>query len=331
MAFELRLTFLGLTALVPNKKVSDTKEAEEWLVVMPDLKAGKRLPLKEKQSVSIAPHQAVLSVNAQAIRPGTTKDVRLRFRDPKKASKDEQSELLFELNREVLKIGSGTQGLQVLSNNPLDDIPKTPDQRKDLKWVPPIDKCHDEGVPFKSSLIDPVTLRPDGSLACVVRLDRGLLEVNDVYQGNDKLPVHYEFRKASAKQGDARLRQALAKGFRLGVNVGGDTARLILTDHKGNDRQIVVGPVAGASLVEVKVFNQEMEAILGFGADSGNTDPVDPELPPLGDTDFAVFYWLSPIWDTLTIDDLVLPYLASGGGGGSPKPCEPPVFPGIEG
>jgi hypothetical protein len=341
MAFELRLTFSGLTALVPNKKASDPKPAQEYLVVMPDLKAGKRLVLKDKQSVSVAPHQALLLVNAQAIRPGTTKDVRLRFRDPQKTSDDKNSELLYELDRELLEIGSGAaQKLEVRSQNLPGEVPEIPDQYHDIKWVPPIDKCHDDGVPLKKNLFDPQTLRPQGALACVVRLDRGKLEVNDVYQGqNEKKqlkPVHYEFRKAVPKPDSVRLRQALAKGFRLRVNVGDDSAQLLLTDHKGNPKKIIVGPykdcpmVDGVPLIEVKIFNQEMEEVFGF-VNPSNIAPFDPNLPPLGDTDFAIFYWLSPVWDTLTIDDLVLPYLASEGGGGSPKPCEPPIFPGTEG
>jgi hypothetical protein len=111
-----------------------------------------------------------------------------------------------------------------------------------------------------------------------------------------------------------------------------ETASLILTDHLGNETSLVVGAYPGCGvnennepLVEVKIFNEELEEILGLGTASKTPDPTK------GDTDFVIFYKLSPAWATLDISDLVLPYLDSKGGGGSSKPCEPPQYPGMGG
>jgi hypothetical protein len=334
MAFELRLTFSGLTALVPNKKVSDPKPAKEWLVAMPALQEGSPLKLGKK-SFPIVPHQPVVVVNAKAKKQGTTKQERLRFKDTRSSSSDEY--IIFQLDREVLEIDPGTHsegpGLQVRSNNPTNQaLLQNPDHhRHDIKWVPSINACHNKGVSFKKSLINSVTLRPSATLAGVVRLNQGQLEVNEVFRGNDAAkPAFYEFRKITSPPGKFRFRQALAKGFRLRVNVAGNTAGLTLKDDSGNPKRLIVGPYDDVSVVEVKIFNQELEEILGFGA--GPTAHVDPSLVGKGDTDFAIFYALSPIWNTLDANpnDLVLPYLADSGGGGSAKPCEPPVFPGIE-
>jgi hypothetical protein len=336
MAFELRLTFSGLTALVPNRKVSDPNPAKEWLVAMPALEKGR--PIKRgNKSFSIPPHQAVMVMNVQAKKAGTTKRERLWFRD----AAAENS--LFQLNREVLEIDPGTHsggpGLRVRSNNPTDqDLAQNPDHQHDIKWVVPINDCHNNGVPFKSGLINPTTLRPSNSLAGVVRLDQGRLESREVFRGNlAAQPSFYQFRKISSPPGTFRFRQPLAKGFRLRVSVAGDTAGLTLTDNSGNRKRLVVGPYPGCpveegvAIVEVKIFNQELEDIMGFGPNPN--DPVDASLVRQGDTDFVIFYSLSPLWGTFNTNpnDLVLPYLEDEGGGGSAKPCEPPVFPGMEG
>lgn len=353
MALELRLTFSGLTALVPRKEASDPNPAQEWLVVMPALKGGDHLQLpKGGQEFSIAPHQALLMANAQAVRlrenEGTTKPIRLQLRDPKSAPNDEQSDLLFEINREVLEIGSGLKGLQVKSGTVAKETPnlQAPDQLHDIKWVPPINACLTTGVPLNRNLFDPNSLRPSSSLAGVVRLDRGVLETIGVHEGLNKAkqvaPVPYEFRRITSKgapKGEPEvkppLRQALAKGFRLRVRVQEEEASLILTDHLGNETRLVVGAYKGCPvnedgepIVEVKVFNQELEDILGFATAPQTSDEAKVDT---GDTDFVIFYKLSPVWKTPNIKDLVIPYNASNGGGGSNKPCEPPQFPGIGG
>jgi hypothetical protein len=332
MAFELRLTFSGLTALLPRKEAGKKDPATEWLVVMPALRKGELLKLeKGKREFSIAPHQAVLLANARAVREeSTTKLVRLRIRDPRTEPDDKQSDLLFQLDREVVKIATGAPGLQVRSSAPPAlEIPDVgnPDQLHDIKWVPPIDECNDGGVPFDRSLFDPEKLTPDKRLAAVVLLDRGRLETTDVHRGSKNKPVPYEFRKTSP-EGPLRFRQALSTEFRLRVRVDGDEARLELTDHGGNKKQLVVKPYLGCPTnednepyVEVKVYNRELEEILGLA--------VDPNLPERGDTDFVIFYRLSPVWNGLSDDDVALPYRKGEGGGGRTKPCEPPIYPGV--
>jgi hypothetical protein len=151
--------------------------------------------------------------------------------------------------------------------------------------------------------------------------------------------VPYKFRKITWKKtsedpskDEFRFQQALAQGFHLRVRVQEEKASLILTDHLGNKTRLVVGAYPGCPvnennepIVEVKVFNLELEEILGLGG-----APKTPDTTR-GDTDFVIFYKLSPAWDKLDIKDLVIPYNASDGGGGSNKPCEPPQYPGIGG
>lgn len=340
MAFELRLTFKGLTALVPRKDASDPSDPSktpEWLVVMPALQGGDYLS-KGNRNFTIAPHQAVLLANDQAVRTGkTTKPVRLQFRDPSSAPNGAHSDLLFQISREVVEINSGTPGLQVRSD--VKDGAETPEldqpnQLQDIKWVPSIDKCRDAGVPFNRKLLDLKTLRPiDDSLAGVVRLDRGFLETSGIHLGSDDKgnvkAASYEFRQGSSK-GKVRFRQPLAKGFQLRLEVPDETASLTFRDKLGNETFVVVGAYAGCPvneknelLVEVRVFNLELEEILGLGA------PPKVPRPELGDEDFVIFYKLSSAWEDLTAKDLVLPYLADKEGGGSAKLCEPPQYPGM--
>lgn len=332
MAFELRLTFSGLTALVPHKEAVDEHAvATEWLVVMPDLKKGEIIK-KGNREFSIAPHQAALVVNARAVREGdTTKKPRLRFRNPGTEPKDDQSSLLYPLNREVLEVASGNTGLHVRSTTQVANAPDVniPDQLHDIKWLPPIDECDDGGVPLDRRFVNPVKPLPTNRLAGVARLDRGVLETADVHRGLGQQPVLYEFRKGS-KTGPLRFEQALANTFRLRIPVDGFEASLNLTDRQKNVKVLSVGPYPdcpkneeGVPYVEVKVVNRELEEILGMG--------VDPNLPQQGDTDFVIFYRLSPVWANLSADDVALPYRKGGGGGGRSKPCEPPTYPGLGG
>lgn len=329
MTFELRLTFSGLTPLLPHKNATDNGAAPEWLVVIPALEKGELLK-KGGRQFSIAPHQAVLMAKARAVREGaTTKKARLRFRHPGTDPKDDQSDLLFPLNREVLEITSGTSGLRVRSTALVAEAPdiNIPDQIHDIKWLPPIDKCADGGVPFDRRFVNPVKPLPTNRLAGVVRLDRGILETTDVHRGLQNKPVLYEFRRGS-NDGTLRFQQALANSFRLRVRVDGFEARLNLTDRQGNVKVLSVGPYPdcpknedGEPFVEVKVFNRELEEILGMA--------VDPNLPEQGDTDFVIFYRLSPVWKSLDANDIALPYRQGGGGGGRTKPCEPSMYPGV--
>lgn len=317
MSIELHLTFVGLTALVPRKDKSDPNEAREWLVVIPSLATGETLT-KGDRTFTIQPHQAVLMANALAVRNSTTKRARLRIED----SENGRSDALFQLEHEALTIDSGTPGL-LRSNGATGTVPLQPHELHDMKWVPPIH------VSFDRSLLDPVTLQPEDALAGVVLLDRGTLETVDVHRklGTNE-PVSFQFRRGD---GTPVWEQALANGFRLRVPVDQDEATLVLTDENGDPKRLVVGVYEGCPrngqnvpIVEVQVFNRELEHILGFGA----PDLAEVEAD-LADTDFALFYSLSPEWGGLSANDLVLPYNTQGGGGADRKPCEPPTFSGF--
>ncbi|MEA2560538.1 MAG: hypothetical protein QOH06_2042 [Acidobacteriota bacterium] len=327
MSFELRLSFSGLTALVPRKDVDDPTPADEWLVVMPALERGATIQ-KADRRFSIPPHQAVLMADSRAVRPNSTKDARLQLTQPVGG----QSDLLFQLDREILEIDSGAApAFAVRSNGLLGELPNVgnPDELHDIKWVPAIDRCAVGGVPLHRDLLDQDTLRPSNSLAGVVRLDRGTLETTDVHRDVNNHPVPYEFRRSS-NAGDILFQQALARSFRLRVPVEQEQTMLTLTDSNGDRKQLVVGTYdgcptneSGERVIEVRVFNRELEQILGFG--------VPPGSPTQGDTDFVIFYRLSPVWNAMGPDDVALPYRGGTGGGGSARPCEPPVYPGFGG
>jgi hypothetical protein len=358
MSFELRLTFWGLTALLPWKKAGEPdKPNQEYLVVMPSLEKGETLEkgktLEEKRHFAIRPHQAVLVTKARAVQPSSTKKARLRIWSSKQDGKqdeqdlsfqlnqkdlpEDESELLFQLDREILKIDSGNPGLKLRSSGTTKEVPdvKNPDELHDIRWVPPIDECAKGSVPFNKSYVDPDNLRPDERVAGVVLLDRGRLETTDVHRKLNGDPVPYEFRKRPANGADPDPephRQALATGFRLRVTVDKETASLVLKDHKGNPKHLVVGPYTdcpknedGEPIVEVKVFNREMDQILGLGVafdlPAGEEDP--------GDTDFVIFYRLSSKWDSIGPNDVALPFRKGNGGGGDRRPCEPPTYPGF--
>ena len=321
MAFELRLTFSGLTGLVPNKDIGDSKPAEEWLVVLPALRNGHYLE-KGNRKFSIAPHQPVLVVDERAVRPAKSeeeKKPRLRFGDLRNGAKGDR--LLFELDRELVEIQSGVKGLQVNEANLAKKAaPQSPDELHDIKWVPPIDECVTGGLPFDRKLLGEDD-RPTDRLAGVVRLDRGLLEVTDVHRDTKKKPALYDFQGPADKK--PRFTQAIATSFRLRVPVDDDQAVLVFTDVDGEEKRLVVGPYEEKP-VEIEVFNLELEKILrlaGGATDAGTTE--------MGDTDFAIFYELSPRWKDLIPNELALPYLVKPGGGGSGRPCEPPKFAGM--
>ncbi|MFL6199712.1 MAG: hypothetical protein ACJ76J_11075, partial [Thermoanaerobaculia bacterium] len=282
---------------------------------------------KGDRRFTIPPHQAVLVVDARAVR-GSTKEHRLEVTRPG----DAHSHRLFQLDREVLEIGSGEPGFSVRSNGftgPLPNI-SVPDELHDIRWVPPLDKCAQGPIPFDEHLLDLDTLRPLNRLAAVVRLDRGRLETTDVHRDDHDQPLPFEFQSSSGIH-----RQALARTFRLRVPVEQDEATLILTDADGNDRSLVVGRHEGClpneegePVVELEVFNRELERVLGL------------EMPPnlllqaaqQEDTDFVIFYRLSPRWNALSPDDMALPRRGGpGGGGGSARPCEPPQYTGFGG
>ena len=339
MAFELRLTFFGLTGLVPNKKAGTPGDPKEWLVVLPALPKGEVLDFEDHQlsgpdtdpKISIAPHQAALVVNAQAVKGTPTKKARLQFRDPNKAT-DAESDLLFLLNREAVEIEVSTSPdpfearSDALVGDPIVPAQNDPTQLHNLKWLPQIDRGFPDlqgGVPFNRKLFDPDTLIPTSSrLAAVVRLNQGTLETSEVYRNaEDNLPVSYEFRRLS---GEKVFEQALASSFRLRVKVQDETAKLVLTNPNIPDPQhLVVGPYSGSEekdVVEIKVYNRELEEILGFG----DNFLREEEVP---DHDFLIFYELSSVWSTLKAADLVAPQGGKGGGGRS-KPCEPPAYAG---
>ena len=101
MSFELRLSFSGLTALVPRKNVIDSTPASEWLVVMPSLERGATAQ-KEDRTFVIQPHQPVLLADSRAVRPGTTRHARLQLTQPGGGPSD----LLYQLDRELVEIGA---------------------------------------------------------------------------------------------------------------------------------------------------------------------------------------------------------------------------------
>lgn len=327
MSIELRLTFSGLTALVPRKKADSSATAGEWLVVMPSLEGGETIE-KGNRRFSIPPHQAVLLADARAVKPGSTKERFLELARPG----DAHSRLLYRLDREVLEIASGKPGFSVRSGNfnkTLPDI-SIAGELHDIRWVPPLDECAQGPIPFDKGLLNQETLRPSDRLAGVVRLDRGVLETTDVHRDDDQKPLPFEFRKAS---GTLLHQQALAKTFRLRVPVEQDEARLILTDSKGNESSLVVGGYKdcptnekGEQCVEVEVFNRELERVMGFEIPPN----LAAEAEKHGDTDFVIFYRLSSMWEKLDADDVALPRRGGpGGGGGASRPCEPPQYTGF--
>ena len=329
MSIELRLTFSGLTALVPRKNANNPDPAEEWLVVMPSLEGGETIE-KGNRRFSIPPHQAVLLVDARAVKPGSTKERLLELSRPG----DAHSRLLYRLNREVLEIASGKPGFSVRSSGFTKELPEVSiaDELHDIRWVPPLDECAQGPIPLDRSLLNLETLRPSNRLAGVVRLDRGVLETTDVHRDDDKKPLPFEFRKGSAT-GEVLHRQALAKTFRLRVPVEQDQARLILTDSNGNESSLVVGRYEtcptnekGEPYVEVEVFNRELERVMGFEIPPN----LAAEAEKHGDTDFVIFYCLSPKWEKLEAGDVALPHRGGpGGGGGASRPCEPPQYTGF--
>lgn len=327
MSIELQLTFSGLTALVPRKEANSSATAEEWLVVMPSLGGGEILE-KGNRRFSIPPHQAVFLADARAVRPASTKERFLELTRPG----DAHSHFLYRLNREVLEISSGTAGFSVRSGNFDKTLPDVDiaDELHDIRWVPPLDKCAQGPVPFDKSLLNLETLRPSQRLAGVVRLDRGVLETTDVHRDDDAQALPFEFPKVN---GGPPHQQALAKTFRLRVPVDQDEARLILTDSHGNESTLIVGGYTdcptnekGEQRVEVEIFNRELERVMGFEVPPNLAAEADDH----GDTDFVIFYCLSPMWAKLDDDDVALPRRGGpGGGGGASRPCEPPQYTGF--
>jgi hypothetical protein len=210
--------------------------------MMPALKGGDILQLPTEgpngRSFPIAPHQAMLRVNEQAVKVGTTKPTFLRrFPSPQ----DNSSYLFFSLDQELLEVDSGVPGLQLAPASQAADFPnlQVPDQVHDLKWVPPMDECLNIPVRFNKQLLNPQTLLPSRSLAGIVKLDRGLLETRDVHKGTDHesntVPVPYKFRKIN--DGTLRFRRALADGFHARNIMVEGNATLSLKDHQGNQKK----------------------------------------------------------------------------------------------
>ena len=150
-------------------------------------------------------------------------------------------------------------------------------------------------------------------------LDRGRLGARDVLREGDNEKSSYVF-KTGYEAEPVLPESPMADGVFLKVPIEDETASIILGDRHGDDHELIIDP-KDASSVTVRVYNQELEDILGF--------PTAPVPAKLGDIDFATFYLMSSGWADLAGQPLPIPFRVSTGGGGKNRPCRNPQYDGV--
>lgn len=329
MSNLLRIEFLGLTGLVPNRKCIK-EPVSSILAVLPDLK--RRLEHDDLAHVP-ALHVPAVIVPTDSVISESGKHQALQFQNKQgRFSSRDYSLYLFD-NEHLSFEGLSNERLDCdLSRVQSGDVPKDPGEEQALKWVPQMSLANDtdpkRGVgAFKASefLNSDLTPKRKDGLAVVgcASIESGRMFVRNVitYEGE---PVLYDFCKPEAlgdkcgncdgEAGPVEWSQAMFSEIVCDSNMIRSSVELVFQSPEGIRSTISVSAIGG--MCPIWIVNLELSSLI----------PLGRRTPPLEgyDYDYGIFYLFSEGTEKAKNLPVPIPHDPMSGGGDSL--CRPPRF-----
>ena len=298
MSNNVRIEFLGLNGVVPNRNYSNAK-ADSYLIALPDLANGREdVNLHHEQDDElpgvVAPHVPAVLVASESVISESGKHAAMTFRSRSGvfAGRDYSLYVFDQENLALSQLEPGPLDASVdpvKPGDPSSEIPTTPGEEHGLQWIPRLSLAngkYDRAVgTFDRArfLNSDLTPRATGDLqiAGTVLVEHGRFYTEDVMRRNGK-PIPFEFYPP--RRSDVEWQQSHYTRLFWDTKFVGD--RLELTFSSGVDgEQSVISMRPRHGRCDMWIVNLELDALLDVGGGVPVRTPAD--------LDFGVFYLYS--------------------------------------